>query len=75
MELQSLYNKKQELENEYANSIIKNTDYDEIAKLVSDYEEKLIENKKQEYAHNQELIKSKIDLINELIYNEEQGNY
>lgn len=75
MELQSLYNKKQELENEYANSIIKNTDYDEIAKLVSDYEEKLIENKKQEYAHNQELIKSKIDLINELIYNEEQGTY
>lgn len=75
MELQTLYDIKQKLENEYANSIIKNTDYDEIAKLVSDYEEKLINSKKEEYAHNQELIKSKIELVDEMIYNTEQGIY
>ena len=39
-----------------SNSNIKNSDYDEIAKLVSDYEEKLISEKKQEYEHNQELL-------------------
>lgn len=75
MDLQKMYDIKQQLENELSNSNIKNSDYDEIAKLVSDYEEKLINEKKQEYEHNQELIKSKIELINDMIYNEEQGNY
>ena len=75
MDLQRMYDIKQQLENELSNSNIKNSDYDEIAKLVSDYEEKLISEKKQEYEHNQELIKSKIELINDMIYNEEQGNY
>lgn len=75
MDLQRMYDIKQQLENELSNSNIKNSDYDEIAKLVSDYEEKLINAKKQEYEHNQELIKSKIELINDMIYNEEQGNY
>lgn len=75
MDIQILYGIKQQLENDLSNSIIKNSDYDEIAKLVSDYEEKLINDKKEEYAHKQELIKSKIELINDMIYNEEQGNY
>lgn len=75
MDLQKMYDIKQQLENELSNSNIKNSDYDEIAKIVSDYEEKLINEKKQEYEHNQELIKSKIELINDMIYNEEQGNY
>lgn len=75
MDLQKMYDIKQQLENDLSNSNIKNSDYDEIAKIVSDYEEKLINEKKQEYEHNQELIKSKIELINDMIYNEEQGNY
>lgn len=70
-----MYNLKQQLENSLANQELKQEDYDDIANKVALYEESLLNKKKTEYEDNKKVLNSKLELINELIFNEEQGNY
>ncbi len=54
------------LKQELAEQSFSANDEAEIEKLVQEYKKELVEAKKQEYEHNQEMIKAKIEALEEL---------